>query len=66
MYNYNIPMSSDMSRPLIIAIEGNIGAGKSTIIDTLGKQLDGNREVILLKEPVDIWESIKETSTGEN
>ena len=59
-------MSSDMSRPLIIAIEGNIGAGKSTIIDTLGKQLDGNREVILLKEPVDIWESIKETSTGEN
>ena len=59
-------MSSVMSRPLIIAIEGNIGAGKSTIIDTLGKQLDGNREVILLKEPVDIWESIKETSSGEN
>ena len=59
-------MSSIISRPLIIAIEGNIGAGKSTIIDTLSKQLDGNNEVILLKEPVDIWESIKETSTGEN
>jgi len=58
--------SFGMSRPLIIAIEGNIGAGKSTIIDTLGKQLEGNKEVILLKEPVDIWESIKETSTGEN
>lgn len=59
-------MSSQGSRPLIIAIEGNIGAGKSTIIDYLGKQLEGNQEVILLKEPVDIWESIKDTNTGEN
>jgi deoxyadenosine/deoxycytidine kinase len=59
-------MSAQVSRPLIIAVEGNIGAGKSTIIDTLGKQLEGNKEVILLKEPVEIWESIKETTTGEN
>jgi deoxyadenosine/deoxycytidine kinase len=59
-------MSAQVSRPLIIAVEGNIGAGKSTIIDTLGKQLEGNNEVMLLKEPVEIWESIKETTTGEN
>lgn len=54
------------TRPLLISIEGNIGAGKSTIIDNLGKKLVGNKEIILLKEPVDVWESIQETTTGEN
>lgn len=54
------------ARPLIISIEGNIGAGKSTIIDNLSRMLEGNEEVIMLKEPVDIWESIREKSTGEN
>ena len=54
------------SRPLIISIEGNIGAGKSTVIENLSMKLAGNNEIILLKEPVDIWESIRETSTGEN
>lgn len=54
------------TRPLIISIEGNIGAGKSTIIENLSKKLEGNKEIILLKEPVDVWESIRETTTGEN
>lgn len=47
--------------PFLISIEGNIGAGKSTILENLEKtlaekcpQLVG--KVLFLKEPLDIWE----------
>ena len=53
-------------RPLLISIEGNIGAGKSTIIDNLKEHMKGNTDVMFLKEPVDIWESIKDKKTDEN
>lgn len=48
-----------MRRPIIISIEGNIGTGKSTILNYLEKQfkLEG-ASIVFLKEPVDIWESI--------
>jgi deoxyadenosine/deoxycytidine kinase len=42
----------------IISIDGNIGSGKSTLLDILKKQLSGNENIIFLREPVDIWESI--------
>jgi deoxyadenosine/deoxycytidine kinase len=55
------------TKPLIISIEGNIGSGKSTIIEHLEKNLGVNREnVILLKEPLGVWESIKDPVSGEN
>tara|TARA_B110000879_G_scaffold98406_1_gene133851 strand:- start:425 stop:1156 length:732 start_codon:yes stop_codon:yes gene_type:complete len=54
------------SKPILISIEGNIGAGKSTIIDNLKQHMKGNTDVIFLKEPVDIWESIQEKETGDN
>ena len=54
------------SKPILISIEGNIGAGKSTIIDNLKQYMKGNTDVIFLKEPVDIWESIQEKETGDN
>lgn len=42
----------------IISIDGNIGSGKSTLLEILKKQLVDNENVIFLREPVDIWESI--------
>jgi deoxyadenosine/deoxycytidine kinase len=56
-------MSSFYRKPTIISIEGNIGTGKSTILANLKIRMDdvmpGNR-ILFLKEPVDIWESIKD------
>lgn len=52
-----------MKYPIIISIEGNIGTGKSTILENLEQHLHANSqhgEIIFLKEPVDIWESIKD------
>ena len=57
-------------RPTIISIEGNIGAGKSTILEQLEKYVNSkngfNNKIMFLKEPVDIWEAIKDDETGEN
>ena len=43
----------------IFSIEGNIGSGKSTLINELKKQ---NLNVIYLPEPVDLWNEIKDSS----
>jgi len=58
-------MSTFAKKPFLISIEGNIGAGKTTIIDSLSHylkkacpQLSG--KILFLKEPVDIWESIRD------
>jgi deoxyadenosine/deoxycytidine kinase len=55
-----------MVKPILISVEGNIGAGKSTIIDHLKDHMKGNTDIMFLKEPVDIWETIKDTKTDEN
>lgn len=58
----------------IISIEGNIGSGKSTLVDILKNELSGymknnttsNQEkerynnIIFMEEPVDIWMTIKD------
>ena len=51
----------------IFSIEGNIGSGKSTIINILKNKLKNikNTSVIYLPEPVEVWESIKD-SDGKN
>lgn len=56
-------MSSFNRKPTIISIEGNIGTGKSTILANLKIHLDNvmpGNQILFLKEPVDIWESIKD------
>lgn len=50
--------------PRIIAIEGNIGAGKTTIFDKLKRKLSPEDGVVFMPEPVDIWESVAD-SDGE-
>ena len=47
----------------IVSVDGNIGSGKSTLLANL-KNLIGfntNKKIIFLKEPVDEWETIKDT-----
>jgi len=51
--------------PKIISIEGNIGAGKTTILSKLEEKYQGDASVIFIKEPVDVWERVCD-STGEN
>lgn len=60
----------------IISVEGNIGAGKSTIITNLKnyfnelkneeKQVDIDKKIIFIKEPLDVWEATKDISSGKN
>lgn len=47
--------------PRIISIEGNIGSGKSTFIKYLSKVFNKSK-VILVPEPVDQWDLIKDTN----
>lgn len=54
-----------MSFPKIISIEGNIGAGKTTIIEQIEKQYKDIKSVLVVREPVNVWESIKD-SDGES
>ena len=43
---------------MFYSIEGNIGSGKSTLIEILKKQ----KNILFLPEPVDSWNEIKDTS----
>jgi len=52
-------------KPVFISVEGNIGAGKTTILKEMQKRLS-NDEIVFLKEPVDIWESIRDPVDGES
>ena len=47
---------------MIISIEGNIGSGKSTFFNYCRAQLYGRNDIIFVEEPVDVWESIKDTN----
>ena len=58
-------LSLIMTHPKIISVEGNIGAGKTTIIDNLEKYYKNDSSVIFIREPVDIWQSITD-SKGES
>jgi len=50
-----------MSKPFIYSIEGNIGSGKTTFIENLQKVFSSNPSIIFIREPVEIWQTIKDT-----
>lgn len=55
----------------IITIEGNIGAGKSTLLEQIRQRIAADSriqpgQIVCMQEPVDLWESVKEDSTGES
>jgi deoxyadenosine/deoxycytidine kinase len=54
------------AKPVIISIEGNIGSGKTTILENLEKSLQHDQSILFLREPLDVWETVKDPLTGEN
>lgn len=44
----------------IISIEGNIGSGKSTILNSLKQHFKENKNIIFLQEPVAEWDKIRD------
>ena len=61
--------SNEMTQPpKIISIEGNIGVGKSTLIDNLETYYKNENieNVIILREPVDAWNLFVDSKDNEN
>lgn len=52
-------MDSQSSHKLI-SIDGNIGSGKSTLMEALKNKFKDNKNVVFLREPVDEWAQIKD------
>jgi deoxyadenosine/deoxycytidine kinase len=50
---------------MLIAIEGNIGTGKTTIIEYLKKTYQEDPSVIFIEEPLEQWLNLKDTD-GQN
>jgi deoxyadenosine/deoxycytidine kinase len=46
--------------PRIVSVEGNIGAGKSTLIEELQQKYIDDRRFLFLLEPVNQWENVKD------
>lgn len=44
----------------LLSIEGNIGSGKSTLIDHLKHHYQGDTRIVFAPEPVSEWEKIKD------
>ena len=59
--NYNTSntnKSYNMSSPIILSIDGNIGSGKSTLYADLQSYYSNNSDICFVPEPVDDWSHI--------
>lgn len=52
-------------RPWILSIDGNIGAGKTTMLSMLEQDVDPRR-VVIIREPVDKWTQMVDPTDGLN
>ena len=43
---------------ILVTVQGNIGSGKSTLVERLRERFQGNESVCFLQEPLDIWNTI--------
>jgi deoxyadenosine/deoxycytidine kinase len=57
-----------MTTPMIVSIEGNIGCGKTTLINNLEIHLKNSNitNIRVLREPVDIWTEMIDSNDNEN
>jgi deoxyadenosine/deoxycytidine kinase len=62
----NLVYSEPDYLPRILSIEGNIGAGKSTIIRKLQEKYNRKQNILFLQEPVEFWTSFQDSKTGKN
>ena len=53
-------MGNKPSKPTLISLEGNIGAGKSTFFNILKDHFANDPTVLFLPEPLDIWETVQD------
>jgi len=53
-----IYLYTEKSIPKLVSIEGNIGVGKSTIVQKLKTLYEGCTEIVFLEEPVELWAKI--------
>ena len=51
-------------KPIIVSIDGNIGSGKSTLIQILQEELKNNDHIIFLQEPVSEWLKVTDGKTN--
>ena len=49
----------------LVSIEGNIGAGKTTLINNLKKKYPNRDDILFLEEPIDVWNTIQDEK-GKN
>lgn len=50
---------SQKGKVYLVSIEGNISSGKSTIVEILRERTKTNNQFMIVDEPIDTWEKIK-------
>jgi deoxyadenosine/deoxycytidine kinase len=55
----NVVQDNTHTPYLLVAIEGNIGVGKTTLLDALEQYYQSHTNVIILREPVTQWEQMQ-------